>query len=105
MPTLDIHNPATGASIAQLVADDADSVARAAAAARAAQPAWAAQPMAERLTTIQRFRALLVAEIDTLAATLTLETGKPITQSRNEINGLLPRLDFFLEQTEGAVRD
>jgi acyl-CoA reductase-like NAD-dependent aldehyde dehydrogenase len=31
--------------------------------------------------------------------------GKPISQSRNELNGLIPRLDFFIEQAEGAVRD
>jgi acyl-CoA reductase-like NAD-dependent aldehyde dehydrogenase len=36
-------------------------VAAKAAAARAAQPAWAALPMAERVATIQRFRAALVA--------------------------------------------
>jgi acyl-CoA reductase-like NAD-dependent aldehyde dehydrogenase len=61
--------------------------------------------MAERLAIVQRFRAALVAELETLAATLTHEVGKPIAQSRNELNGLLPRIDFFLEQAEGAVRD
>jgi hypothetical protein len=53
----------------------------------------------------QRFRAALLAELELLAATLTEEVGKPITQSRNELNGLLPRIDFFLEQAESAVRD
>ncbi len=105
MPTLTIQNPATGQTIADVPADDAASVAAKAAAARSAQPAWAALPMAERLAAVQRFRAALMAEIDTLAATLTQEVGKPITQSRNEINGLLPRIDFFLEQAEAAVLD
>jgi len=105
MSILAIHNPATGALLTTLPADDAASVTAKAAAARAAQPAWAALPMAERLAVVQRFRAGLVAELDTLATTLTQEMGKPITQSRNELNGLLPRLDFFLEQAEGAVRD
>lgn len=105
MPTLTISNPATGQPLAELPADDAASVATKAAAARAAQPAWAAVPMAERLAVLQRFRAAVVAELETLATTLTQEVGKPIAQSRNELNGLLPRLDFFLEQAEGAVRD
>ena len=105
MPTLQIHNPASGALIDDIPADDAASVAAKAAAARAAQPAWAAVPMIERLAAIQRFRAALVAELDTLAATLTAETGKPISQARNELNGLLPRIDFFLEQAEGTLRD
>jgi len=105
MPTLTIHNPATGAVIAEQPADDAASVAAKSRAARAAQPAWAAAPLRERLATIARFRAALVAELDTLAATLTAEVGKPITQSRNELNGLLPRIDFFLAQTEVAIAD
>jgi acyl-CoA reductase-like NAD-dependent aldehyde dehydrogenase len=45
MNKLDITNPATGKTIAQLPADDAASVAAKAAAARAAQPAWAARPI------------------------------------------------------------
>jgi acyl-CoA reductase-like NAD-dependent aldehyde dehydrogenase len=105
MPTLAIHNPATGAKIADIAADTATSVAAKAAAARAAQPRWAATRIAERLACMQRFRALVLAEIETLATTLTQEVGKPIGQSRNELNGLLPRIDFFLEQAEAAVRD
>jgi len=105
MPTLTITNPATGQTLDEISADDAASVAAKAAAARAAQPAWAARPMAERLATIAQFRAAVVAQLETLAATMTAETGKPIALSRNELNGLLPRLDFFLEQAEGAVRD
>src|SRR5262245_10436616 len=105
MPTLTIHNPATGAVITECPADDAASVAAKARAARAAQSAWAAVPLRERLAAIVRFRAALVAEADTLAATLTSEVGKPITQSRNELNGLLPRIDFFVAQTERAIAD
>ena len=54
---------------------------------------------------MQRFRAAVAAEAETLAATLTSEVGKPIAQSRSEIAGLAVRIDFFVEQTEGAVRD
>ncbi len=105
MPTLTIHNPATGAVVGERATDDAASVARKAQAARAAQPAWAAMPLRERLAAIERFRAALVAQADTLAVTLTAEVGKPITQSRTELSGLLPRIDFFLAQTERAIAD
>ena len=104
-PTLAIHNPATGSLIAELAADTPATVATKAVAARTAQPRWAATPMTERLAAVQRFRALLVAELETLATTLTQEVGKPIGQSRSELNGLLPRIDFFLDQAEAAVRD
>jgi acyl-CoA reductase-like NAD-dependent aldehyde dehydrogenase len=105
MPTFAIHNPATGALIDERPADDASSVAAKAAAARAAQPAWAATPLRERLAIIERFRASLLAELEALAVALTREVGKPISQSRNEINGLLPRIDFFLAHTERAIAD
>ncbi len=102
---LTIINPATGTPIDAVAADDANSVAAKAGAARAAQPRWAAASMAERLDAIRRFRAAVVGELETLATTLTREVGKPIAQSRGELNGLLPRIDFFLEQAESAVRD
>ena len=105
MATLAVHNPATGEHLADLTADDTVSVAAKAAAARAAQPAWARAPIAERLAVVQRFRDAVAASVDELATTLTLEVGKPIAQSRNELNGLLPRLEFFLERTESAIRD
>jgi acyl-CoA reductase-like NAD-dependent aldehyde dehydrogenase len=34
---------------------------------------------------------------------MTRETGKPIRMSRNELNGLLPRIDFFLAECEQAI--
>ena len=103
MSTLSIHNPATGELIIALPADDAASVAAKAAAARAAQPAWAALPLAKRRACMETFRAGVVRDLEWLAATMTRETGKPIKMSRNELNGLLPRIDFFLAETEGAT--
>src|SRR5687767_4781832 len=100
---LSIHNPATGKRIAELPADDAASVAAKWAQARDAQPRWATTPLAERKAAIERFRAALIAETETLALTLTSEVGKPITQSRNELKGLLPRLDFFLAEADAAL--
>jgi acyl-CoA reductase-like NAD-dependent aldehyde dehydrogenase len=105
MTQLQIHNPATGTMIAELRCDDDASVAAKTAALRAAQRAWQLVPMVDKLPMVQRFRAMLSAEIETLATTLTQEVGKPISQSRNELNGLLPRIDFFLEHAEAAVRD
>ncbi len=103
MSTLSIHDPATGEPITTLPADDAASVARKAQAARAAQPAWAARPLAERRRCIEGFRAGVVRDLEQLARVMTRETGKPIRMSRNELNGLLPRIDFFLAEAEKAT--
>jgi acyl-CoA reductase-like NAD-dependent aldehyde dehydrogenase len=100
---LTVHNPATGTTLAELPEDTADSVAAKFIAARAAQSAWAAQPLVKRLDCIRRFREHIVRETDKLAAILTSEVGKPIKQSRNELNGLLGRIDFFLAETEDTL--
>ena len=100
---LKIFNPATGALITEVPQASAARVAECARAARQAQPAWAARPMQHRRDILQRFRAALVVEMEPLAVTLTREVGKPISQSRGEINGLLSRIDFFLAQAEASV--
>lgn len=104
MPTLHVINPATAKRLATLPADHPGSVKAKVAAARAAQPRWAAAPLRERLAILRRFRDAVSAETDDLAELLTAETGKPITQARNELRGLLPRVDFFLERTAAAMR-
>ena len=101
--TLEVVNPATGARLASLPSDDPGAVEAKYRRARAAQPAWAARPLALRLAAIARFRALAVERAEALARTLTAEVGKPIAQSRNELAGVLPRLDFFLAETPGAL--
>ena len=103
MNQLAIHNPANGALITTVPADDAASVAAKATRARAAQPGWLAVPLAERKACITRFRSGVVAELDALAAIMTSETGKPIKMSRNELNGLLGRIDFFLKEVDAQL--
>ena len=100
---LQILAPATGAVIAELPQDTHESVLARYQAARAAQPAWAAATLAHRAECLRRFRTSLVRDIDKLAAILTSEVGKPIKQSRNEINGLLGRIDFFLAATQPTL--
>ena len=101
MSTLCITNPATGVWVTDVPADNAATVAAKAAQARAAQPLWHAVPLAERKACIERFRSLVVRDLESLARTLTQDTGKPVSQARNELNGQLGRIDFFL----GAVTD
>jgi len=104
-PTLSIVNPATGATLARVPADSARSVRDKYARARAAQPAWARVPLRKRLAAIAAFRTAVQDQAEDLARTLTLEVGKPIRQSRNELKGLVTRLDFFLEASTRTLRD
>jgi acyl-CoA reductase-like NAD-dependent aldehyde dehydrogenase len=100
-----VTNPATGAVIRELADDGPEEVARKHERARRAQPGWAARPYEERAAAIRRFRDLLVERRDELARTLTSEMGKPITQSRNELEATPGRIDFFLETTPSVLRE
>ncbi len=101
---LKVVNPATGEVAATLACDDAKSVKSKYMQARAAQPGWAATPLKKRLAAIATFRERVVAETEKLAKVLTTEVGKPISQSRNELKGLLPRIDFFLAETAKTLK-
>jgi len=101
---LKVVNPATGEVVAVLPADDARSVKAKYARARAAQVAWARVPIKKRVAAIERFRQMVDAETEALAKVLTKEVGKPISQSRNELKGLLPRLDFFIAESERTLK-
>jgi acyl-CoA reductase-like NAD-dependent aldehyde dehydrogenase len=102
---LKVINPATEELVTELEEDDAQTMARKAAAARAAQPAWAGTPLAERLAAVRRFGELLQSRRESLARTLTSEMGKPIRQSRNELTAMQGRIDFFLEHTAAAIEE
>ena len=100
---LKISNPANDQVIAELPDDDAGAIGAKYRAARAAQAAWAATPIAQRLAAIRRFREGIVRDLERLAAVLTSEVGKQIKQARNELNGVLGRIDFFLAETEATL--
>ncbi|MGC4027984.1 MAG: aldehyde dehydrogenase family protein [Steroidobacteraceae bacterium] len=82
---IEVVNPATGAVFAHCPAAGPAALDRAVNAARAAFPAWRALSYAERAQFIARCAEALKAHKETLAQLLTLEQGKPLGQSRDEI--------------------
>ena len=102
---LKIVNPATQSLLAKIPVDTAASIKRKYRLARAAQPGWARLRPIERIDAMTRFREQLVARREDLAKILTAEVGKPITQSRNELTGVLARIDFFINNTTKMLKD
>lgn len=100
-----IQNPATEKVLNEIADDSPQAIAEKFTRAKKAQRAWAQTPLETRKTAIKKFRELLVQRKDSLAATLTSEVGKPIAQSRNEVNGTLGRIDFFLENVARVMQD
>lgn len=102
---MDIINPATGATLRTLTADDGADIARKLARAHEAGTQWRNTPWHERAAVVQSFRHLIETRLDELARTLSLEMGKPIAQSRGELTALLGRIDFFLEHTPEVLAE
>jgi acyl-CoA reductase-like NAD-dependent aldehyde dehydrogenase len=100
---LKIINPTTEAVIQEVSEDTPASVAEKYKRARIAQAAWAKRPLKERIDAIRRFRDLAQERTEKLAATLTSEMGKPISQSRNELKALTGRIDFFIDHAEKTI--
>jgi len=83
--TVPVHNPATGATTAQLALADAAEIDRAIASAQAGFEVWSRYSIAKRQAVIFRFRELLVAKKTELAAIITAEHGKVLSDAMGEI--------------------
>ncbi|RMH46860.1 MAG: betaine-aldehyde dehydrogenase [Alphaproteobacteria bacterium] len=81
-PPLPVIDPATGREIARGHGATAAVIERALAAAARAQPAWGAMRPVERARILHRAVALIRARAEELARLETLDTGKPIAETR-----------------------
>ncbi|MCC6297090.1 MAG: aldehyde dehydrogenase family protein, partial [Pseudomonadales bacterium] len=84
-PTSPVYNPATGAQTGTLPLADRSQVDAAVAAAAAALPGWAATPPLKRARVLFKFRELLEARADLLAAQITAEHGKTHSDALGEV--------------------
>jgi acyl-CoA reductase-like NAD-dependent aldehyde dehydrogenase len=96
-----IINPATEYLIVEIEEDTKAVVGEKFRLLQDIQPAWQKVPLEERIKILQKFSVLLKQNSEELSHTLTSEVGKPLQQSRNEINGAIGRIKWL---TENAVR-
>src|ERR1700733_12581193 len=82
----EVINPATGQAFARAPLLSRADLDRAVAGARRAFNSWRATPVAERRAAIGRMAQILTDNAASLAELLTLEQGKPVGQSRDEIS-------------------
>jgi acyl-CoA reductase-like NAD-dependent aldehyde dehydrogenase len=102
---MDIVNPATEQIITVIDEDGPEIIEQVYLNARSVQPGWKAMPLEKRIATLQAFAALLEEEKEGLAQTLTMEMGKPLWQSHNELNGARGRIDWLLNQGPTYLQD
>ena len=82
-------SPATGESLGPVAQGDREDARRAIAAARDAFPGWARASAFERAAALRRIADVCEARRDELARVCTLDQGKPLTESYDEVDELV----------------
>ncbi|GIK98047.1 MAG: methylmalonate-semialdehyde dehydrogenase (acylating) [Alphaproteobacteria bacterium] len=90
----DVFNPATGEVSAKVPLASKDEVGKAVAAARAAFPGWAGTPPLRRARVLFKFKELVEQNIDTMAAMVTAEHGKVLSDARGSCQRGLEVVEF-----------
>jgi malonate-semialdehyde dehydrogenase (acetylating)/methylmalonate-semialdehyde dehydrogenase len=80
-----VYNPATGEVSKQVTLANKAEVEQAIAAAKAAFPAWSATPAMRRARVMFKFKELIEQHMDELAAMVTAEHGKTLSDAKGSI--------------------
>jgi len=95
--TITIPNPAhLDETVAEATLGDAATFLDACSRAEAAQPAWARVPAPVRGRAIQHLGRLVEDNLEALSQLITREIGKPIRESRGEVQEVVDTCNFFL---------
>ena len=106
--TLPVFDPATGAVTAETALAPAETAAAAVDAAAAAFPAWQDTPALQRARVLFEFRQLLEARRDDVAALITREHGKVLSDADGEVQRGIEIVEFACgvpEQLKGTHVD
>jgi succinate-semialdehyde dehydrogenase/glutarate-semialdehyde dehydrogenase len=100
-----VTNPATGEILAHVPRSGRAEAAEAIAAAADAMPGWAALTAKARAVTLRRWFEAIMANQADLAAIMTAEQGKPLSESMGEIAYAASFIEWFAEEGKRAYGD
>jgi betaine-aldehyde dehydrogenase/aminobutyraldehyde dehydrogenase len=98
--TMEVLNPATGETIAEVPRGTADDVERAVDAARKAAPEWGARPPKERMELLLKLADVIDENAEELTRLESLNVGKPMAIAADEMPFCADNIRFFA----GAAR-
>ena len=104
-PSLVVTNKATGAAMAKVPVMGTKETRAAIEAAHAALPAWSKKTAKERAAILRRWFDLMMANQEDLARLMTIEQGKPLTESRGEVAYAAAFLEWFGEEAKRVYGD
>ena len=96
----DVHDPATGAKLADVANLGTADAEAAIAAANAAWPAWRSKTGKERSIILRKWFDLLMANQEDLARIMTAEQGKPFPEAKGEIAYGASFVEWFAEEAK-----
>lgn len=102
---IEVLDPATGQTFAQVCAGGTEEVDVAVDAALGAQPGWAATPPAARARILRTVCDLIRSQRDDLAAVESRDTGKPLSQAYADVDVAARYFEFYAGAVEGLHGD
>jgi acyl-CoA reductase-like NAD-dependent aldehyde dehydrogenase len=93
--TFNVTNPATGEIVDSVPKGTREDARRAIDAAVEAYKTWSERPAIERSRTLLRIAETIRGNVEELANSLTLEQGKPLGESRSEINSFANTCEYY----------
>ncbi len=96
----EVTNPATGAKVGAVPALGAREARQAVEAASVALPGWSAKTAKERAAILHRWFRLILDNKEDLSVLMTSEQGKPLAESRGEIEYAAGFIEFFAEEAK-----
>jgi gamma-glutamyl phosphate reductase len=100
-----IYNPATEEIITTIQEDNETSLSLKFERLKKSTNQWSAVPIQKRAEILEKFVSLLKENIEELASILTSEMGKPLQQSRNEINGAGAKASWLAQHATQYLSD
>ncbi|MEX2334518.1 MAG: NAD-dependent succinate-semialdehyde dehydrogenase [Pseudohongiella sp.] len=100
--TLDVDNPANGEIIGQVPDFNAEDTTAAIDAAQSGFEQWRQLTANERSESLYRWYELMLSHQDDLAALMTLEQGKPLTEAKGEVQYAAAFIKWFAEEARRA---
>jgi succinate-semialdehyde dehydrogenase/glutarate-semialdehyde dehydrogenase len=103
--SIEVDDPATGEILGVVPKLGRAETREAIDAAAAAYPGWRARTAKERANLMHRWFELIMANQDDLATLMTLEQGKPLTESRGEVAYGAAFIEWFAEEAKRTYGD
>lgn len=103
--TIEVCNPATREMVCRIPYGGAAEAASAVEAAAAAFPGWAGLSAWERSRRLRRVGDLIRERKEEYARWMTLEMGKPIVESRAEVNATADYFEWYSEEAKRVYGD